>query len=246
VDLRRRTFPLRHTYVYRSVGIAYTNIPKNASTSIKQTLGLAEGWWREGEGSVHEATRRHAASSWLHLREVDERMVVVRDPWSRLVSAYQDKFTARDDTVRTHAMTSGLATLLPDNADPLDTTFEQFVQYLARTPDRRLNAHWRPQSNFLLGEYTRWLRFEHLVADAAFLAERGCPLRQASGHGTTSRRRDLGEGWGQRPARALRRLRRREGVLPTRENMYDEHLTELVAQRYAEDVDLFRRLAGAA
>lgn len=240
--LRQRTFALRHLYVYPSLRIAYTSIPKNACTSVKQTLGIAEGWWVENGGSVHEASRRHVPSGLLHLRDVDERIVVIRNPWDRVVSAYQNKFTSRDDAARMHAMSHGLADVLPAGADPLDTTFTQFVQYLARTPDRHLDRHWRSQSDFLLDGYTRWLRFEHLTEDAAFLAERGYPLRQAAGHGTALRRKDLGPGWHERPARALRRLKRRDDALPTVANIYTDELRSLVAERFAEDVELFHRL----
>jgi hypothetical protein len=243
MDLGRRAFVLRHLYVYPTLRIAYTNIPKNACTSFKQTLGIAEGWWVEKEGSVHDASRRHVKSSLLHLRDVDERIVVIRDPWRRLVSAYQNKFTSRDDAARNHAMGHGLAALLPAGADPLDATFAQFVQYVVRTPDRHLDKHWRPQSDFLLDSYTRWLRFEHLDEDAAFLADRGYPLRTAVGHGSSQLRKDVGPGWGDRPGRALRRLRRKDGALPTTENMYDDSLRALVADRYATDVELFQRLA---
>jgi hypothetical protein len=34
-------------------------------------------------------------------------------------------------------------------------------------------------------------------------------------------------------------------VLPARESMYDEQLADLVAERFAADVELFERLNGA-
>jgi hypothetical protein len=242
VDLEQRAFALRHLYVYPKLRLAYTFIPKNACTSMKQTLGAAEGWWAEGSGSIHEVSRRRLVPGLLRWSAADERIVIIRDPWDRLLSAYQHWFLVRDDAMRRHAMEAGLADVLPDGASATDTTFAQFLQFLARTPDRRLNVHWRPQSSFLVGDYTRWLRFECLAQDAAFLAERGYPLRRAAGHGTSSLRSDLGTGWGEKPARALRRTKRQRGVLPTRVNMYDEALESLVAERFAEDVEIFRRI----
>lgn len=240
MDAERRRFALRHLYVYPRLRIAYTYIPKNACTSFKRTFGQAQGWLDDDASSTHDMKATWWLSGLARYRAADDRIVVVRDPWDRLLSGYQNRFLMRDDDVAAHAMSGGLAGAIGEDAVPADVTFEQFLEYLARTPDRKLNEHWRPQANFLVGSYTRVIRFDHLAEDTEFLAARGLPLQSARGHGTSAMRKDLGPGWGSRPARRLRRLRRQDGVLPSRESMYDEQLTALVAERYAEDVELWR------
>jgi hypothetical protein len=175
---------------------------------------------------------------------VDERLVVIRDPFDRILSGYLNKFLKREDFSADQAMQTGLAELLGPAASRSDTTFANFIEYLSRTPSRALNAHWRPQSDFIIGSYTRYLRFEHLVEDTEFLAQRGLVLDEARGHATSTIQRDLGPGWGDRKAGELRRIRQRRGVLPTRDNMYDERLYAKVAERYAADVALFRSVQG--
>jgi hypothetical protein len=243
--LESRSFALKHLYVYPRLGISYTYIPKNACTSFKRTLGEAQGWLDPDASSAHDMKVIWWAQGLVRYPQVGERIVVVRDPFERLLSGFLNRFLMREDAAAQHAMDSGVQDLIGPDKTRQDVTFEDFVQYLARTPDRQLNEHWRPQSNFLIGTYTRFLRFEHLAEDAGFLAERGIPLQHRQGHGTSSMRRDLGPGWGSAPVRRLRRQRRMKEVLPARESMYDEQLADLVAERFAADVELFERLNGA-
>jgi hypothetical protein len=149
----------------------------------------------------------------------------------------------RADPAVDHAMETGLAKVVGSERTPADVTFADFVAYLSRTPNRRLNEHWRPQSDFLIGTYTRMILFSHIPEDAAFLSRQGLSLAQARGHATTTIRDDLGPGWGYRKAGRLRRLRRRRGVLPTSTNMYDDTLRARIADRYADDVALLERVA---
>lgn len=242
MDLERGAFALRHLYVYPRLSLAYTYIPKNACTSFKRTFGRAQGWLDPSSLAAHDMR----FSWWLRgisaYPRTDERIVVVRDPFDRLLSGYLNRFLMRRDAVAQHAWDTGLATMLGPDAVRGDVTFADFVTYLSRTPSRRLNEHWRPQTDFLVGSYTRFIRFEHIPEDTGFLAGRGLTLEQARGHATSTDRRDLGPGWGHRRARRLRRLRRRRGFLPSRESMYDDSLRALVSERYAEDVELYARI----
>ena len=242
--LEQRAFAMRHLYVYPKLRFAYTNIPKNACTSFKRTFGRAQGWLGANAPSAHDMTGAHWVLGLTRYVSVDERLVVIRDPFDRILSGYLNKFLKREDFSADQAMETGLAGLLGPAASRSDTTFAHFVEYLSRTPGRNLNAHWRPQSDFIIGSYTRYLRFEHLVEDTAFLAQRGLVLDEARGHATSTIQRDLGPGWGDRRAGELRRVRQRRGVLPSRDNMYDERLYAKVAERYAEDVALFRSVQG--
>lgn len=241
---QRRWFALRHLYIYPKLGIAYTYIPKNACTSFKKTFGLAQGWLPEGRGGAHEMK----VSWWLDglrtYRRVTEHIVVLRDPWDRLLSGYQNRFLMRHDPTTAHAMRTGLADLLTPSADHTDVTFAQFLQYLAATPDHRLNEHWRPQSNFLIGRYSRVLRFDHLEEDALFLRDRDLDLKRVHGHRTSAFREDIGPGWGHRPAKQIRQLKKEKHILPSRRSMYDPELKDLVAHRFAADVALWERHRG--
>ena len=240
MSLERRAFAARHLYVYPRLRISYTYIPKNACTSLKRTFGRAQDRSGTDTQSAHEVTALWWLTRLARYPAVDERIVVIRDPFDRVLSGYLNRFLMREDRAVGHAMKTGLARLVGPDATPDDVTFADFVEYVARTPNRSLNEHWRPQSDFLIGSYTRVIRFEHLAEDTTFLAKRGLVVDEARGHDTSRIRRDLGPGWGQQKSRRLRRLRKREGVLPIRDNMYDDRLNAMIAERYAEDVDLFQ------
>jgi hypothetical protein len=241
VSIERYLFAVRHMYVYPKLRLAYTYIPKNACTSFKRTFGTAQGWL----GSTPSAHTMRV-SWWLigfaSYPRVQERVVVIRDPFDRVLSAYLNRFLMDgEDSARDHAMKTGLGASLDAGSTADDVTFADFVKYLASTPNRRLNEHWRPQSDFLLGEYTRLIRFEHIPEDTAFLAELGLTLPHR-GVNTSTIRQDLGSYWGDRKAIQLRKLRRRRRILPAAENMYDDRLRALVVDRFAADVDLVRRM----
>lgn len=245
MDLEQSTFALRHLYVYPRLRLAYTYIPKNACTSFKRTLGQGQGWLAPDAPSAHEMDPRRWLSGLVRYPRAEEKIVVLRDPFDRLLSGYLNRFLMRGDPAVDHAMSTGLADVTGPGSTADDVTFSHFVEYLARTPGRRLNEHWRPQSDFLTGSYTRYIRFDHLTEDTGFLTERGLPLQARRGHGTSADRRDLGPGWADRKARRLRRVRKEKGALPERENMFDERLYSLVADRYAQDVELFETACGA-
>jgi hypothetical protein len=245
MSLERRAFALRHMYVYPRLRIAYTYVPKNACSSFKGTFSRAQGWLADDAKSVHPMKPSRWLSGLVRYPAAEERIVVIRDPFDRIVSGYLNRFLMpRVDASVDHAMSTGLADLLPPGSNRGDVTFADFVEYLARTPSASLNEHWRPQSDFLIGSYTRIIRFDHIAEDAAFLADRGLPLMNRRGHSTSALRQDLGAGWGCRKARVLRRMRNRKGILPSPDSMYDDRLRAVVAERYAEDVDLFQSVRG--
>lgn len=232
----RLEFALRHLYVYPHLKIAYSYVPKNACTSLKRLFGEAEGWLAPDSPTAHVMRPRWWLSGMARYPLVDERVVVLRDPVDRVLSGYLEKFLRRDDPVAAKALAGGL------DGPGDDVTFADLVGYLVRTRDRHLDEHWRPQRDFLLGSYSRVVRFEHLAEDTGFLAERGLVLGRRS-RATSTLLADVGTGWGRRGAARLRTLRRRDGVLPSRASMVDDELAGLLRERYAEDVELVARAA---
>lgn len=240
-DVERVGFALRHLYVYPRLRLAYTYIPKNACTLLKRTFGEAQGWLTSASHSAHEMRRGRWLRGLASAARAEERIVVVRDPFDRVLSAYLSKFVLARDDVADQAIGGGLAALLPDGATRVDVTFADFVTYLSRTDGRYLDEHWRPQHEFLIGRYTRVVRFDDLAAGTAFLAGRGLTIDVQANRGTSGLMTHIGPGWGDKPAGRLRVLRRRRGLLPGRDDMYDDRLRQLVATRFADDVDLADR-----
>lgn len=80
------------------------------------------------------------------------KIIVVRDPTSRIISAYLDKFCGEDrqkewvnDVVRQSGNTDGIS-------------FNQFLDFLLKADPATLNRHWCPQSTLFEG-----VRFDHVI-----------------------------------------------------------------------------------
>ena len=241
MDREQVGFALRHLYGYPRLRLAYTYIPKNACTALKRTLGHAQGWLTAESRSAHEMRRTWWLSGLASYPLARDRVVVVRDPFDRVLSAYYSKFVLARDGIAEQAMATGLAAALRPGATRDDVTFADFVGYLSRTPDRVLDDHWRPQHDFLIGSYNQVVRFDRLDEDSGFLRQRGLALDPAGARATSTIATDLGTGWSDRPAARLRVLRRRRGLLPSGESMYDDRLRAVIGERFGDDVDLVAR-----
>jgi len=142
----------RHVAVYPKLGIAYNRIKKNAnSTTVSLFYKLEHGELRNDRaaklGSDHLAkasfsTLRSAAD--LHF------MVIVRNPYSRVLSAFLNKFAKQNYRDAYGEM-------------PLDKNgFARFLDWLAKDGLEK-DLHWAPQKTMMLlpaSAYDTMLKFE--------------------------------------------------------------------------------------
>jgi len=182
----------------------YIWIPKVAGTSMKTWFLSTLGVDRHSEdGGVHLYIDDHYG---LAARDSGEarrllrsypRMVVVRNPWTRIASAYLDKFVREPVNMQNipvidfiHSKrgkkvvhsgtfrweTMGTSTDL--SVDPsIDydegISFQEFVSYLCETPDSELDVHWKPQHLFLGGrDSDSLLKLENLESDLRSFEEK--------------------------------------------------------------------------
>lgn len=78
------------------------------------------------------------------------RFSVVRNPFTRLLSAYLDKIGGQKEKSKQHLFRH--LNSVP-NFDPLSLSFETFVDIVVATRDSHLNKHWLPQVNCLAPDY---------------------------------------------------------------------------------------------
>lgn len=173
--LRRRFGgPVRFAAVHRvalqpELGLAYNRVKKNANTTLTILLRELSG----GEVVQRDLAKWEAQTPFdLPLGRLDllqrlRYMVVVRNPYSRTLSAFLDKFR-EPGYQRKH----GAFPLTPDG-------FAQFVAYLDAGGLRR-DAHWDLQTKLILAPLDRFdavLRFETLGRDLeAALAAHDIPF----------------------------------------------------------------------
>ncbi len=111
------------------------------------------------------------------------KMIFVRHPFERLVSAYRDKFADGNNSSTVYQLGSGTEIVRKYRAEPSelslkhghDVTFPEFVSYVIDqwTEGRRqLDVHWRPMIDLCLPcsmEYDIVGKFETLHQDVEFV-----------------------------------------------------------------------------
>lgn len=178
---------LERSYIsFPSAGLSYGRIPKNANTAVKLALkralklpdtGVApaqDRYWRALRGNgVRFETRRSAAH-----RHYAITFAIVRDPVTRVVSAYQNKIVS--------PYGGAVLDALVHLGFRAGMSLDDFVARACELPDRVTDMHLRSQANYLIHRGrvvpNRLLAFEHLAEDwDAFSAEvrrvTGVPLK---------------------------------------------------------------------
>jgi hypothetical protein len=142
----------RHVAVYPRLGIAYNRIKKNAnSTTVALLYKLEHGEVPEGRGAKLGSDHL-AKASFATLRSAADLhyMVIVRNPYSRVLSAFLNKFAKPAYVER-----FGEISLDRDG-------FGKFIDWLARDGLNE-DLHWAPQQDMMFlpaARYDTILRFE--------------------------------------------------------------------------------------
>jgi len=118
----------------------YVEIAKCACSSIKVAFGRAHGISKDVV-----AKWRHGDVPWINLAaSVSQeafKFTIVRNPFDRLVSAYENKF----DNPAAVKYIKPYRDALRELQGVSDITFDNFVRCLCSFPDEVSNIHWRSQ-----------------------------------------------------------------------------------------------------
>ncbi|WP_424976529.1 sulfotransferase family 2 domain-containing protein [Dinoroseobacter sp. S124A] len=224
--------------VHYPTGAVYSFIPKNACSTLRYSLALANGciagpedwaWIHPNNGTFRASLRELVTAPYT--------FVVLRCPYARLASVFLDKIVGR------YPDFWGLHRITGDRLDPEKTTFRQFVTTLAKYKALTKNIHWQPQSDFLVYErYDDVFALEQFASAIETLAARGIAVADArplTKHGTSHLTPEDGA-FADAPIHRLASLKR-QGKVPAHRALYDEALVARVARLYAEDIDLYAR-----
>lgn len=237
---KAHAFAASHALVHYRTGAVYSFIPKNACSTLRYSLALAntciagpEDWtWIHKNNGTFSATL-------ADLVRAPFSFVVLRCPHARLASVFMDKIVDKTPELwQLYRMTR-------DGFDPDRLTFTAFVALLEEEDLLEANIHWRPQRDFLVYEtYSRVFALERFGDAIPVLHdEMGFDVQDTRGlirHG--SDRLDLvREGnFADVPLSELAALKR-GGRLPAHAQFYDPGLSARVARLYAGDMALYAR-----
>jgi hypothetical protein len=228
--------------VHYPTGAVYSFIPKNACSTLRYTLALANGCIAGPEDWVwihpNNATFR---ASLRELVTAPYTFTVLRCPFGRLASVFVDKIVGRTGEFWT------LHRRMRDRLDPEESTFRDFVTALETPGELQANIHWRPQAELLVYEaYDDVFAFARFGAAGAALAARGIAVADAralTGHGTGHLAPETGD-FADAPLHALASMKR-AGRVPAPAALYDAGLIARVRALYADDISLYQTLCRA-
>jgi chondroitin 4-sulfotransferase 11 len=205
-------------------GAVYVETPKVACTSIKTAIaGLIGVDLAETGGNPHEARwpTPRAAGGPGPLFPGLFAFAFVRNPWDRLVSCYRDKIRGEVDGFTFFTIRPGVANCLARfDAFVAGMSFDAFVRAVAAIPDDDADAHFRSQHTFVTDDEGQLAvdfvgRYERLADDVRLL-ERTIGL----------------------PALELPRLQTARSPV-SYATLYTAETRQIVADRYARDVEMF-------
>jgi dermatan 4-sulfotransferase 1 len=214
-----------HFILFTRLPLIYGRVPKVANSSVKAALTRfleqppAEGYrttadvlWRKG---THGETRMINAAEAMERRSSHFSFSFVRNPFDRLVSAYNNKLI-ENDHISTVMQRMGLERGMP---------FRRFLEVIAGTADADLDVHLLPQSSILCVEGIPVPNFigkmeamnAHWLALRQRMSQAGLPTL------------------GKLPSKNVRRT----GESDLSQYFSDDHLIGLARDRYRRDVELF-------
>lgn len=200
--------------------------------------------------AIRECTFKVNKSTALHFLEDDSyfKFLFVRNPWSRLVSAYLDKFVKNYEEAAVDFNELIRRIQLRNNLD-LDLnrrfTFRQFAEDIAVSDDMQLNPHWRPQSCFTGYHNFNFVgKFENLQKDLRYINQKlGIKLDLGCGTNSVGYARDVHfdkhNYFSDCCCNELKEIKKQNGGYPDYRQFYPPELKELIAERYRDDVEMF-------
>lgn len=197
--------------------LLYCYVPKVACTNWKRVLMIATGKWPGNDPLKIPADEAHSPGTFQRLNnytlpEIEkklatyDKLIVVRHPLERLLSAYRNKFEAKHEKsakyfqsrfgkkivkkYRSNATEESLK-----NGD--DVTFREFVDFVTDDSENGTrNEHWRPIYELCqpcIVNYNLISKYESLIEDATEVLERigvtsiNFPAKPSSSEPTSSK-----------------------------------------------------------
>ncbi len=207
-------------YINDDYQYIFFRIPKNANSFVIANLSLMQNGVCLSLAEVDRLKTHQPGINRLAWKEAEEKLttyftfLVVRNPYSRVASAYLDKIVREKPQIAKVRTRLGLDTAAP-------VSFRQFVDYLLIAGALSDDSHWAPQSDLapVPDRYFDFVaRFETLADDMAFILQtiygRSLVTPLAQEHATNA-----------------------SSML---NNLYDQDLIDTVHQIYRQDFHRFR------
>ena len=214
---------------YESV---YTDIPKNACTTMRVSMAIAHGFISGPED--YEWAHHNISRFQCNLRELVNAkytFTVLRCPFERAVSAFIDK-------------------IVKDSSGHRYLTFHEFLKHLNNDNLVKRNLHWRQQLDFLIyDEYDDYFAVEEMSNTQRVLKQKLdytiVDARSSSLHGRETLTRVDDRNYATVPVSDLREMRT-QGIIPETSAFFDQATLNLLVHLYQSDIQLYKEKIGTS
>lgn len=261
IDNEKHQFSQNHALRLYNSNSIYTFIPKNACSTMRLSLAFANG-------CVDDI----ADFEWIHLNNATFQsdlaslsratytFVILRCPYSRLVSVYLDKIVGHESLA--NKLYSLIHREVPNKKVSIlkklyyrksksfisSLSFYNFVKYLKEERIKVADKHWRPQVDFLVyKDYDDWFCIENFPEAATTLKQKIdldiVDARKLTLHGVSHLEKVNNKEFPNMAASTIRQLKA-TGSSPTPYSLYNDELIDMVNAMYAEDIALYKAQFG--
>lgn len=248
-------FSKRYALQHFSSGAIYTFIPKNACSTMRYSLAVANGFIDKSTDPNWIHNNINSNSNLFHPSQKDiatspYTFVILRCPYKRLASAFLDK--AVDLKISFLRQCKEINPLINSKQEMLefasDMTFSKFIASLTHLPHERLDEHFRNQIDFLFFEdYSAWFNLEDFSATKVKL-EKDIGLitydtRKEINHHTSGLELISGD-YSNTTLKSIQNLKQL-GQLPHPKSLFNENSKKLFDKYYHEDLKLYKSKFGS-
>ena len=230
------TYSLKHTLSIYTLNAVYTFIPKNACSSLRYSIAVANGYitdindigWIHLNNETFNSTQREIALA-------NYTFVILRCPFTRVASCFFDQIVGGDFDFK------------DSSGAQLSISFNDFLQVIKSQNRFDRNEHWRNQSDFLHYEkYNDYFCLEQFTEAIERLSDKGLKVfdtRAELKHSLLGLDRVDGD-FSKTKEKEIRKMRE-DGFIPNYKSMYGDDEIKLVNDIYADDIDLYKRHFGS-
>jgi len=225
------TFSLSHTLSIYPLDAVYTFIPKNACSTLRYSIAIANGflgdisdikWIHENNQTFVSTQREISLASYT--------FVVLRCPYTRVASCFLDIIV--DEEIKFN-----------DNlGNKVNLNFNEFLSYIKSQNNSDMNEHWRNQSDFLHYErYDEYFSLESFSEAINSLGARGFTVhdtRAALKHDLKNIERIDGD-FSKTKTDKLKKMKE-EGCAPSYKSMFGDVEIKLIKDIYNDDISLYK------
>jgi len=224
-------FSLTHTLSIYPLDAVCTFIPKNACSSLRYSIAIANGFlgdindinWIHKNNQTFMSTQREVSLA-------SYTFVVLRCPYTRVASCFLNKIV--DEEFKFNDTTGNKVSI----------NFHDFLSVIKSQQRSERDQHWRNQSDFLHYErYDEYFSLESFSEAINSLGARGFTVhetRAALKHDLKNIKRVDGD-FSKMKIEELQKMKE-EGLAPNYKSMFGDVEIELVNDIYNDDINLYK------